>query len=219
MFISFEGIDGSGKSTQIRSLAERLTSLGHQVICTREPGGSPGAEDIRGLLLSGDVSRWSAHTEILLFTAARRDHLEKCILPNLEAGRIVLCDRFVDSTRAYQGANSPERLSMVNALHKMMIGVSPDLTLFLDISPEKALARSLSRLSADQSTEDRFERAGLEFQKSLESVFREIIRSEPDRMRSVPADRDVEEIAEHVFEIVSLEIQLRSRNRENLFEI
>ena len=103
LFISFEGIDGSGKSTQARLLADHLRGEGREVVLTREPGGSPGAEEIRALVLQGDPDRWSAHTEILLFTAARRDHLERTILPALEAGKVVICDRFADSTRMYQG--------------------------------------------------------------------------------------------------------------------
>ncbi|MEL7093356.1 MAG: dTMP kinase, partial [Pseudomonadota bacterium] len=105
-FISFEGIDGSGKSTQARLLADHLRAKGYDVVLTREPGGSAGAEEIRALVLQGDPDRWSAHTELLLFTAARRDHLERLILPSLAAGKIVICDRFADSTRLYQGLRS-----------------------------------------------------------------------------------------------------------------
>ena len=103
LFISFEGIDGSGKSTQARLLAERLRAKGREVVLTREPGGSPGAEEIRALVLQGDPDRWSAETELLLFTAARRDHLERTIAPALARGATVICDRFADSTRVYQG--------------------------------------------------------------------------------------------------------------------
>ena len=128
-FITFEGIDGSGKSTQAKRLVAHLTSLGHDVIHTREPGGSAGAEEIRRLLVEGDPDRWSAETEILLFTAARRDHLEKTIIPALAAGKWVVSDRFADSTRVYQGATRGDLRGIVDALHAQMIGVEPDMTL------------------------------------------------------------------------------------------
>ncbi|MEJ2031106.1 MAG: dTMP kinase [Maritimibacter sp.] len=122
LFITFEGIDGSGKSTQSRLLADTLAAEGHEVLHTREPGGSPGAEEIRRLVLEGDPERWSAETEILLFTAARRDHLERVIEPSLEAGKLVICDRFADSTRMYQGLRSPGLRAVVDKLHSLMIG-------------------------------------------------------------------------------------------------
>ena len=141
-FVSFEGIDGSGKSTQARLLAEHLRGAGRDVVLTREPGGSPGAEEIRRLLLEGDPDRWSAETEILLFTAARRDHLERTIRPALEAGKLVICDRFADSTRVYQALRARLR-TVVDELHRLMIGQEPDLTLLIDMDPETGLrARS-----------------------------------------------------------------------------
>ncbi|MGL6211424.1 MAG: dTMP kinase, partial [Paracoccaceae bacterium] len=130
-FLSFEGIDGSGKSTQARLLAEGLRALGLPVTLTREPGGSPGAEEIRRLVLEGDPDRWSPQTEALLFTAARRDHLEKTIQPALARGEVVITDRFADSTRMYQGLRG--NLDAVNSLHDLMIGTDPDLTLLIDI--------------------------------------------------------------------------------------
>ena len=144
LFITFEGIDGSGKSTQIRMLADHLRAHGHEVVLTREPGGSAGAEDIRSLVLEGDPDRWSAETEILLFTAARRDHLEKTIEPALAAGQIVLCDRFADSTRMYQGISRGDLRPVVDQLHSLMIGREPDLTLILDMDPAEGLARAVS---------------------------------------------------------------------------
>ncbi|NNF89961.1 MAG: dTMP kinase, partial [Boseongicola sp.] len=138
-FITFEGIDGSGKSTQARRLAERLEARGLEVVLTREPGGSPGAEEIRRLLVEGDPDRWSAETEILLFTAARRDHLERTILPALARGAIVVSDRFADSTRIYQGATRGDLRALVDRLHAEVIGREPDLTFIIDMPPEQAL--------------------------------------------------------------------------------
>ena len=127
LFISFEGIDGSGKSTQARLLADALRSQGRAVVLTREPGGSPGAEEIRRLVLTGDPGRWSAETEILLFNAARRDHLERTIRPARAQGQTVITDRFADSTRAYQGITRGDLSATVDRLHDLMIGVDPDL--------------------------------------------------------------------------------------------
>ncbi|MBP1806365.1 dTMP kinase [Rubellimicrobium aerolatum] len=148
LFVSFEGIDGSGKSTQARLLAETLRATGREVVLTREPGGSPGAEEIRRLVLTGDRARWSPETEILLFTAARRDHLERTIRPALERGAIVVTDRFADSTRLYQGATRGDLRAVVDHLHDLMIGTEPDLTLLIDMDPARALARSLARLGS-----------------------------------------------------------------------
>lgn len=145
MFISLEGIDGSGKSTQARQLAEALRAEGHEVVLTREPGGAPGAEDIRRLLVEGRADRWSAETELLLFTAARRDHLERTIRPALDRGAWVVTDRFADSTRVYQGATRGDLRATVDALHALMIGVEPDRTVVIDLDPAEALARTLHR--------------------------------------------------------------------------
>ncbi len=146
LFVSFEGVDGSGKSTQARLLAERLRARGREVVLTREPGGSPGAEEIRRLVLTGDRARWSPETEILLFTAARRDHLERTIRPALARGAVVVTDRFADSTRLYQGATRGDLRGLVDRLHDLLIGTEPDLTFVIDMDPERALARSLRRL-------------------------------------------------------------------------
>jgi len=183
-FITFEGIDGSGKSTQARYLAETLGRL-REVIATREPGGSPGAEAIRPLLVRGDVARWSLETEILLFTAARRDHVEKTILPALAAGKVVVCDRFADSTRVYQGAARGNLRALVDRLHAELIRLEPDLTFILDMDPEQALGRGLAR----QSGEDRFEAMGAEFQHSLRRGFLALAREFPERCRVIDANR------------------------------
>ena len=164
-FLSFEGIDGSGKSTQARLLADALRGVGHAVTLTREPGGSPGAEEIRALVLQGDPDRWSAQTEALLFTAARRDHLEKTIRPALARGDVVITDRFADSTRMYQGLRGDAET--VNRLHDLMIGMDPDLTFLIDIDPALGLSRAVARAGPEQ----RFEDMGLPLQTAMRAGF------------------------------------------------
>lgn len=139
-FLTVEGVDGVGKSTQVRILAERLRKASREVFTTREPGGTQGADDIRRLLVEGTPGRWSPDTEILLFTAARRDHVERVIGPALKRGAVVVCDRYVDSTRAYQGAGAPKRRKLIDQLHELAIRVNPDLTVILELEPEPALA-------------------------------------------------------------------------------
>lgn len=198
LFITFEGIDGSGKSTQSRRLAEHLRARGHDVLLTREPGGSPGAEEIRRLLVEGDPDRWSGETEILLFTAARRDHLEKTIRPALRAGRIVISDRFADSTRVYQGAARGELRGFVDNLHAMAIGIEPDLTLVIDMDPAIALARGLAR----KSGEDRFEELGEGFQARLRDGFAALAAEHDRRCRLIDGNRDPDEVARDVLQAV-----------------
>ena len=189
-FLSFEGIDGCGKSTQAKFLVAHFMAKGQEVLCTREPGGSPGAEAIRGLLLTGDTDKWSAETELLLFTAARRDHLEKTIEPALAAGQMVICDRFADSTRVYQGATRGDLRTKVDQLHAAMIGREPDLTLIIDVDPKVALARGLAR----NSGEDRFEDFGLEFQEKLRTGFLKLTQEYPQRCRLVDGNRPTEAV-------------------------
>lgn len=145
MFISFEGIDGSGKSTQAKRLAETLRAEGRTVVLTREPGGSPGAEQIRRLLVEGRADRWSPETELLLFAAARRDHLERTIRPALDSGAWVITDRFADSSRVYQGATRGDLAKAVNLVHALMIGIEPDATFVIDLDPAEAVARTARR--------------------------------------------------------------------------
>ena len=184
-FLSFEGIDGCGKSTQAKLLASHFETELKDVVRTREPGGSIGAEAIRGLLLTGDTDKWSAETEILLFTAARRDHLERTIEPALAAGKMVICDRFADSTRVYQGATRGDLRGKVDQLHATMIGREPDLTLIIDVDPRVALTRGLAR----NSGEDRFEDFGLEFQEKLRSGFLKLAQEYPQRCRLIDGNR------------------------------
>lgn len=191
LFISFEGIDGSGKSTQARLLADDLRAQGADVVLTREPGGSVGAEEIRALVLNGDAGRWSAETEILLFTAARRDHLERTIWPALAAGKIVICDRFADSTRMYQGATRGDLRATVDQLHALMVGVEPDMTIIVDMDAERALARGLARTGAEQ----RFEDMGLAMQETLRAGFLALAQDNPARCTLIDGDRPLAAVA------------------------
>jgi dTMP kinase len=199
LFISFEGIDGSGKSTQARKLADRLQSEGADVLLTREPGGSPGAEEIRALVLQGDPDRWSAETEILLFTAARRDHLERTIQPALAAGKVVICDRFADSTRMYQGLSRGNLRVKVDALHDLMIGVEPDLTLLIDMDPETGLSRAKAR----KTVEERFEDFGASLQEAMRAGFLALAEEYVDRFRVIDGARDADAVAEDVWAAIS----------------
>lgn len=201
-FISFEGIDGSGKSTQARALAEALRAGGFTVRLTREPGGSPGAEEIRRLLVEGDPARWSPETEILLFTAARRDHMERLISPAIAAGEIVISDRFADSTRIYQGTARADLRGIVDRLHDTMIGREPDLTLIIDMDPEVALARGLAR----RSGEDRFEDMGADFQMRLAQGFRELAAAQPGRCRLIDGTGTPEEVSGRVLAEIALRL-------------
>lgn len=194
MFITFEGIDGSGKTTQINYFEKYLAEYGVDYIKTREPGGSRGAEEIRSLLVKGKTSRWSPETEILLFFASRRDHLEKTIMPALEAGKIVICDRFTDSSRVYQGLARSGIVSKVDELHKMMIELEPNLTFILDIEPRLALKRGLAR----NTGEDRFEDFGEEFQKKARKGFLELSEKFPTRCKVINADRDPSKISKEI---------------------
>ncbi len=194
LFITFEGIDGSGKTTQINYFEKYLAEYGVDYIKTREPGGSRGAEEIRSLLVKGKTSRWSPETEILLFFASRRDHLEKTIMPALEAGKIVICDRFTDSSRVYQGLARSGIVSKVDELHKMMIELEPNLTFILDIEPRLALKRGLAR----NTGEDRFEDFGEEFQKKARKGFLELSEKFPTRCKVINADRDPSKISKEI---------------------
>ena len=198
LFLSLEGIDGSGKSTQGARLAEALRAKGHAVTLTREPGGSPGAEEIRRLVLEGHVDRWSAETEILLFTAARRDHLEKTIRPALARGEIVITDRFADSTRIFQGITRGDLTGTVDNLHALMIGVEPDMTLLFDLDPEIGLGRAHARAG----TELRFEDMGLAFQTRARTGFL-ALASRHDRFRIIDADADPDIVAARVWQAVA----------------
>jgi len=197
VFLTFEGIDGSGKSSQAKLLAAALRDLRHNVVLTREPGGSLGAEEIRKLLVEGDPNRWSPETEILLFYAARRDHTERTILPALERGDIVISDRFADSTRVYQGAVRSDLRETVDAIHDRMIGFEPNRTFVIDMDPEAALARGLAR----ESGEDRFEDFGLNFQRRLRTGFKGLVKSAPNRCVLIDGNRPIDEISSEILKL------------------
>lgn len=201
-FISFEGIDGSGKSTQIQKLARFLETLGFDVLITREPGGSVGGEEIRNLLLQGNVDRWSAETEILLFTAARRDHLERIILPAMEDNKIVICDRFTDSTRMYQGMRGPNLRNLVDMLNEKIINCDPDLTIVIDIDPQISLKRAKSR----ETVEERFEDFGVEMQLNMRNGFIELAKEFSNRIEVVNGQQSVDDLSKDICSIVKAKL-------------
>ena len=191
-FITFEGGEGAGKSTQVRLLAEALRAMGRRVVTTREPGGSPGAEEIRGLLLSGGADKWDGVTELLLHSAARRDHVRKVVLPALEQGEWVICDRFIDSTRAYQGYGHGVDAADISDAIRLSIGdLRPDLTLILDMDVEEGLRRAHGRGQGH----DRYERMGTAFHERLRQGFLTIGWNEPSRCAVIDAARPVEDVA------------------------
>ena len=197
-FISFEGIDGCGKSTQAKILSTKLTDCGNKVLLTREPGGSEGAEEIRNLLLKGNPDRWSAETELLLFTAARRDHLERTILPALESGTTVICDRFSDSTRVYQGVTRGDLRDLVDKLDDAMITRQPDITILIDLDPNIGLTRALER----SNTESRFEDFGLEMQIKLREGFLSLANEFPKRIMVIDGNRSEAEVAQTIIKLL-----------------
>ena len=208
-FITFEGGEGAGKSTQIRLLASWLEGRGVDVLLTREPGGSPSAELIRGLLLKGDVDKWLPISEALLLAAARADHIERTIKPALAAGKWVLCDRFYDSSIAYQGAAGGLGIQRVRDIQQIAFGnMRPDLTVILDLPVEKGLARALSREGAKSDMEDRFERMDKSFHETLRQAFLDIATDEPARCCVIDADNPIENIQEGVRSILQQRFEL-----------
>ncbi len=198
-FITLEGGEGVGKSTQARLLAARLEDAGIDVVRTREPGGTPGAEEIRGLLVSGSPGRWDPMAETLLHMAARAEHVEKVIRPALAAGRWVICDRFVDSTRVYQGMLQGIGDERVMALHEIALGgLMPDLTLILDLTSDLGLARARARAEPDS----RYERMADDFHRRLAEGFRRLGAEESARCRLIDADGDEEAVAARLWQAV-----------------
>lgn len=198
-FITFEGGEGAGKSTQLKRLAASLRERGIDVVTTREPGGSPGAEQIRGLLVSGDTDRWDGTTEALLHFAARRDHLRSTVWPALAAGKWVLCDRFADSTLAYQGYGHGLPHEVIRDLYRVSVGdFAPDLTLILDLPVETGLHRAAGRGGA----EDRYEKMGHAFHQRLRDGFLAIAAQEPHRCAVIPADQGEDDVANAILAII-----------------
>ena len=198
LFVTFEGIDGSGKSTQVKLLADRLKKQGYNVVLTREPGGSKGAEEIRSLVLEGAPDRWSAETEILLFTAARRDHMEKTIMPALNTGKVVICDRFIDSTRMYQGLSRGDLRATVDVLTELMIEKQPDLTILIDMNPDTGHTRAKSRMTK----EERFEDFGIQLQKSMRTGFVRLAKEFPNRIKIVNGNQSICKVSQDIFFIL-----------------
>ena len=197
LFITLEGGEGSGKSTQIKALAERLRAQGYEVVTTREPGGTPEAEKIRDLLVKRDGGKWTPVAEILLLFAARAMHVDTLIKPALAAGKIVISDRFTDSTRAYQGYGHGVAMDVLEGIDKFTLsGFRPELTFILDVPVEQGLARAGKRLQADNSKEDRFENLDVSFHERLRQGYLAIAKREPERCVVVDAGQAVEKIAD-----------------------
>ena len=204
-FISFEGGEGAGKSTQARRLAAALEKRGISCVITREPGGSPGAEEIRSLLVNGDPGRWEALTETLLLYAARADHVARTIRPAMEEGRWVLCDRFADSSCAYQGAGRGLDRETVRRIEAVAIGdFKPDLTFVLDLPAEEGLKRANARAS----TESRFEQFDIGFHERLRQAFLDIAKRAPDRCRVIDASADENTVAQAIWKAAAARFAL-----------
>jgi dTMP kinase len=202
-FITLEGGEGAGKSVQARELARRLKRLEVTVVSTREPGGSPRAEALRQIILSGEAAQYGAAAEALLFSAARIDHIDVTIEPALMRGDWVVCDRFADSTRAYQGAASQLDSAFIARLEQIVLGPTrPDLTLMLDLPAEQGLARAAKRRRASAAL-DRFEGEGIVFHETLRRAFLEIAREEPERCAVIEASASEEEVADAIWDVVT----------------
>jgi dTMP kinase len=198
-FITLEGGEGAGKSTQAKLLAQRLEGMGISVVVTREPGGSPGAEWLRDFILSGEAAPFGPAGEAILFSAARIDHVDHTIAPALARGAWVISDRFADSTRAYQGAAGKLDPALIASLERVAIGdVRPDLTLVLDLAPNRGLARAAARRGKKKKA-DRFEREGEAFHEALRQAFLDIARAEPRRCAVIDADRPAQEVEQAIW--------------------
>ncbi len=203
LFISFEGGEGGGKSTQIGLLKERLESQGYETVLTREPGGPPSAEAIRDLLITGKVDRWDDVTEALLMNAARAENLSKTILPALSQNKIVLCDRFADSSRAYQGAAGGIDETVINALENIVVGAHwPDITFILDLPVEDGLARAGGRGDAN-----RFEDKQQSYHEAVRQGFLKIAAAEPERCHVIDARQSIDNIADKIFAVVEKKLE------------
>ena len=211
LFITFEGGEGAGKSTQIARLADHLRAAGDDVLVTREPGGTPGAEAARHVILSGAAEPFGPAMEALLFAAARNDHVEQVIRPALQSGRTVLCDRYIDSSRAYQGVTGNLDPDLMRAIEKAAInGLMPDLTIILDLPADIGLQRANARRGA--GTADRFEKETIELHVKRRDAYLAIAKAEPERCKVLAADRPADEIAA---EIAALVDKLKTAHNAN----
>jgi len=212
-FITFEGGEGAGKSTQIKRLADKLRAKRYDVLVTREPGGSPGAEAVRHILLSGAAEPFGPRMEVVLFAAARADHVEQVIRPAIQRGQIVLCDRFIDSTRVYQGSGTDGDRGLVAALERVAInGLLPDMTLIFDVDAEEGLRRAAARQGG--ATPDRFEREDLETHRARREAFLDIARSEPDRCIVIDASFNEDDVDDVVTAAVFAALDARDNARQ-----
>ena len=216
LFVTFEGGEGAGKSTQIRLLAEALRERGLTVLMTREPGGSKGAEAVRHVLLSGAAEPYGIRMEAILFAAARSDHVEQAIRPALFRGTVVLCDRFMDSSRVYQGITGNLEQPFIEALERVAInGIVPDCTIIFDLPAAVGLERARKRSAGPEEQPDRFEKEKLETHEKRREAFLDIAEREPLRCRVVDATKTQEAIAAEVLAIVEPLLPIRAHNRQN----
>ena len=205
IFVTFEGVEGSGKTTQIRLLGDWLKKkMKNRVVLTREPGGTMGAEEIRELIVKGETDRWDSMTEVLLFTAARCDHIHRVIIPSLKQGKVVVSDRFFDSTSVYQSMVGNVDKTVIEFLNNQCLGgVKPDLTFLLDIDPEKSLVGGYSgALPFPHLSEDRFEKKGLEYHRSVREAFLDLATRLPDRFHVIEAARNQSAIHQEIVDIL-----------------
>ena len=208
-FITFEGGEGAGKSTQIKRIADRLKKSGHKVLVTREPGGSAGAEAIRHVILSGAAQPFGTYMEAVLFAAARSDNVEQIIKPALKAGTTVLCDRFMDSSRVYQGVSGGVDEDFLLAMERVVTeDARPDLTIIFDLPPEVGLKRAANVWAEDGP--DRFEKEDLSQQRARRKGFLDIAKAEPDRCKVVDASGDLESVNTQVDAIIDAFLELHS---------